>query len=95
MHKVGDTVWRGYARHFGDPKEVWPEIRPGKVTAVDEDGTIAVALKGIMPGTEGKRNPGGWMAWYQPPERYRATPEEALADAKAAVTQHENAPKAA
>jgi len=90
MHKVGDTVWRGYARHYGDGVTYWPEIRPGDVRAVHDDGTIDVTLCGVMPVREGRRSPGAWVAFRQPPERYHATPETALAEAHNAVAQCED-----
>lgn len=86
MHKVGDIVWRGYARRYDD-RTYWPEIRPGQVTLVHDDGTIDVNMMGVVPGCEGKRNPGGWVAWHQPPERYHLAPEAALVEAKATVEQ--------
>lgn len=86
-HKVGDIVWRGYARSYSDPAVYWPEIRPGRVSKVSDDGTLEVWMFGLMPGTETKRNPGSWRAWHQDPARYHRTPEAALAEAKEAVAQ--------
>jgi len=95
MHKVGDLVWRGYARTFGRSDVYYPEIRPGRVIEIDADGLLRVQMEGVIPGSEGRRNPGAWIAWHQPPERYFATPDEALADAKAAMSQIEDPADAA
>lgn len=86
-HKVGDTIWRGFARRW-DLDGAWmPEIRPGQIRAVDADGYVDVVMSGAMPGMEGKRNPGAWVATGQPPERYSRTPEAALRIAKLAVDE--------
>jgi hypothetical protein len=90
-HKVGDLVWRGYARVYSDADTYWPEIRPGRISKIADDGSLEVWMFGLMPGTEGKRNPGSWRAWNQDPELYHATPEAALEDAKAALAQVEEA----
>ena len=93
-HKAGDTVWRGYARPYDDGV-YWPEIRPGRVSRVNDDGSIEIHMHGRMPGTEGKRTPGAWTAWNQDPERYHSTPEAALADAQLALAQVETQNEAA
>lgn len=84
-HAVGDIVWRGYARKFDGEPGWWPEIRQGRITKIHDDGTLTVRLLGCIPGSEGKRNPGVWLAWYQPPERYRARSDYAMGDAERAV----------
>lgn len=80
--KLGDTVWRGYARHHGNPKEWWPEIRPGRITEVNDDGTYRLHMEGIMPGSERKRHPGGWIHYGADAELLHKTPEAALRQAK-------------
>lgn len=87
--KAGDLIWRGYARPygFGTPERHYPEIRPGTVRHVHDDGTCDVVMEGIMPGRESKRNPGFWMAYHLAPELMLDTPEAALAQALAAVKQ--------
>lgn len=86
-HKAGDTVWRGYARPYDDDGVYWPEIRPGRVSRVNDDGSLEVFMQGRMPGSEGKRSAGSWTAWHQDPDRYHSTPEAALVDAKLALAQ--------
>lgn len=78
----GDRGWRGYARHFGNSKEWWPEIRPARVVKVNEDGSLRVHVEGTVPGHEGKRNPGAWTAWGLDPDSLHRTPEAALKQAK-------------
>lgn len=85
--KVGDRGWRGYARQYVEGSDWYPEIRPGTVTGVDEDGTLRLSMEGVMPGRERKRTPGGWISWGIEPELFHRTPEEALAQAKRAVAQ--------
>jgi len=80
--KPGDIGWRGYARHYGNPKEWWPEIRPARVVEVNNDGLLRLHMEGIIPGSEGKRNPGGWVAWNVDPDLLHKTPEAALRQAK-------------
>lgn len=85
--KEGDIGWRGYARHYENEKEWWPEIRPAHVKSVNKDGTLEVIMEGIMPGHETRRNPGRWIAWNLSPELLYRTPEEALEKAKLTVEQ--------
>ena len=80
--KAGDLCWRGYARNYGNPKEWWPEIRPGRVTAINTDGSLSCTMEGVIPGAEGKRNPGSWVAWSLRPVLLHRTPEDALRAAK-------------
>jgi hypothetical protein len=92
--KAGDLIWRGYARPYGTPDGHYPEIRPGHIRHVHEDGTCDVVMEGIMPGRENKRNPGFWMTYHLDPDLMLDTPEAALAQALEAVKQC-NAPDCA
>lgn len=83
--KVGDIGWRGYARHYGNPKEWWPEIRPARVVKVNDDGTLDLHMEGIIPGSEGKRNPGSWVGRNMDPSLLHRTPETALKQARRAA----------
>lgn len=82
MWKVGDRGWRGYARHYGNPKEWWPEIRPFTIRRDNGDGSYELSVEGVIPGGEGKRNPGSWIAFSVDPELMHRTPEAALRQAK-------------
>lgn len=80
--KVGDRGWRGYARHYGNPQEWWPEIRPFTIREAKSDGTFELHCEGVMPGTEGKRTPGSWIHFSAQPDILHMTPEAALRQAK-------------
>lgn len=88
--KKGDRAWRGYARHYGNPKEWWPEIRPLQIVDVRPDGELRCHMEGIMPGAEGRRNPGSWVALNLEPDLLHDTPQAALSDA-IAVAAAQNA----
>ena len=85
--KVGDRGWRGYARHYGNPKEWWPEIRPFRVRRDVGDGSFELHCEGVMPGSEGKRSPGSWINFGADPDIMCRTPEAALRQAKQAADQ--------
>lgn len=80
--KAGDAGWRGYARHYGDPSRWFPEVRPTTVDEVNKDGTLRCRMQGIIPGSEGKRNPGQWVAFSLDADLLHRTPEKALSYAK-------------
>lgn len=96
--KEGDECWRGYARiYHASDKPLWsPEIRPATITEI-RDGRCRIMMRGVMPGAEGKRTPGAWVAWDYDPANLHRTPETALRMAKrvAADANAEEAAKAA
>ena len=87
--KVGDKFWRGYARTWDHGQSYVAEIRPGHVCRVNDDGSFKCIMVGTMPGTEGKRTPGFWIAYSLDADLLVTTPELALVQAKT-VTRREN-----
>lgn len=87
--EVGAKGWRGYARTYPSSPTTWfPEIRPCTIRRIKSDGYLEVANEGLMPGSEGKRNPGCWISLAMDPDDFCATPEAALERAKRAAAQH-------
>jgi hypothetical protein len=76
--KKGARIWRGYARVFIEGGEWFPEIRPGRVSRISEDGSLELHMDGVMPGSERRRNPGGWLSRNIDPANVADNPHAAL-----------------